>query len=135
MALGASGHIEDLRGVAWARRPYRQWTRAWDHDHCEVCNVGFSESGLEDLREGFATTSAFEFGAEYCWVCSPCFERCRDELEWEVVTDARLSDRLTAHPTLGRRCGRNRACTTPSRARFCPRGARRSAHATELLVV
>jgi hypothetical protein len=89
MEAGASGHLENLRGVAWARRPYRQWTKAWDHDHCEVCDASFSEDHPGDLRDGWTTTAGYEMGAEYCWVCSDCFDRCRDEMDWAVVSDPR----------------------------------------------
>lgn len=87
--LGATGHLEELRGVAFAYRPYRRWSASWDHDHCDGCMVGFSEDSAEDLHEGWTTTAAYEKGAEYCWVCSECFDRHKDRLDWCEVTDTR----------------------------------------------
>jgi hypothetical protein len=38
------------------------------------------------LHEGYATTTDFVHGAEYDWICMPCFETFRETMGWVDVT-------------------------------------------------
>jgi hypothetical protein len=86
-------HLETqpfLRGVSFVRKPYRQYRPGWDHDHCAACWTTLAESGVEGddvVHEGYATTAAFVRGADYEWVCAPCFQLFRDEMGWLDVTE------------------------------------------------
>jgi len=83
---------EDLPGLVDAKlahRPYRTYSESWGHDHCEVCQRGFSEDHPGDLQEGYTTTRDYKMGAEYCWVCDECFATHRDTMGWRVVEDDR----------------------------------------------
>ncbi|MGZ8346509.1 MAG: hypothetical protein ACXWUP_05275, partial [Allosphingosinicella sp.] len=51
-----------------------------DHDHCVACWAPFAALGSdenESVHEGYATTVAYVHGAEYDWVCEPCFREFR----------------------------------------------------------
>ncbi len=97
----AGADLSDLRGVEFARRPYRQYTRDWDHDHCESCMAGFSEDAPGDLREGWTTTAEYEPGAEYTWLCDSCFGCLQEQLGLRAVEDARSVRPLGAAPAIG----------------------------------
>lgn len=90
-----------LRGVAFSHRPYRQYTRSWDHDHCASCTAGFSEDEPGDLREGWTTTADYEPGAEYDWLCETCFSRLQRPLRLRVVEDPRPARPLGVAPAIG----------------------------------
>lgn len=90
-----------LRGVAFSRRPYRQYTRAWDHDHCSSCMAAFSEDAPGDLHDGWATTPEFERGAEYDWLCDPCFARLREPLGLRVIQDTHPARPFRSAPEVG----------------------------------
>ena len=85
-------HLETqpfLRGVAFTRKPYRQYRPGWDHDHCVACWARLAEPpvGEDDtLREGYATTEDFVRGADYEWVCVPCFGLFREDMGWIEIT-------------------------------------------------
>jgi hypothetical protein len=83
-------HLETqpyLRGVEFVRKPYRVYREGWEHDHCVACWATLAEAGsAEDaLYEGYATTASFERGAEYEWVCVPCFESFAAVMDWKVA--------------------------------------------------
>jgi hypothetical protein len=82
-------HLETqpyLRGVAFARKPYREYRPGWAHDHCVACwaklEAESSDSEPDSLHEGYATTDSFVRGAEYEWVCVPCFEEFAATMAW-----------------------------------------------------
>lgn len=81
--------ITFLRDVAFSRRPYRQPSQTWDHDHCTSCMAKFSERGPDDLREGWTTTDEYVRGAEYEWLCDECFALFRERLGLREVEDSR----------------------------------------------
>ena len=78
-------------GTAFARRAYRPYGESWDHDHCEFCSAKLAEAGsvaaeAEDvLTHGFATTAEHPVGADYHWVCEPCFRDFATEFGWREV--------------------------------------------------
>jgi hypothetical protein len=54
-------------------------------DHCAACWATLTEPGIEGenfLHEGYATTAEYVRGAEYEWVCVPCFERFGADMAW-----------------------------------------------------
>ena len=75
-------------GTTFVRRPYRAYSDSWDHDHCEFCGTKLVESGsptarLADvLTQGFTTTAEHPRGADYHWVCEPCFRDFAEEFGW-----------------------------------------------------
>ena len=76
-----------MRGQRWQRKPYRQWSATWDHDHCAGCWAKFmvaknSHGDEEILHEGFAVGSDYLHGAEYEWVCPECFALFKDDMGW-----------------------------------------------------
>jgi hypothetical protein len=85
-------HLETqpfLRGVAFARKPYRNPSPSWDHDHCVACWARLAEPDLKGpdiIHGGFATTKDFVRGENYEWVCAACFELFRNAMEWRDVT-------------------------------------------------
>jgi hypothetical protein len=78
-----------LRGKRFQRKPYRQRSAEWDHDHCAGCWAKFMATGKGSgdgaepiLYEGFATCSDYPLGAEYEWVCPECFDLFKDDMGW-----------------------------------------------------
>lgn len=79
----------ELRGLSWVRKPYSAYRPDWDHDHCAACNKTLAELGVEGeylVHEGYATTSDYEKGADYEWVCSDCFRDIQAEMRWTEVS-------------------------------------------------
>jgi hypothetical protein len=80
---------EGLRGEPMIFKPYRQWSEDWNHDHCQACSATLCElDGPDYLHEGWATTEAYEMGAECAWLCAACFEELAGELELRIETQA-----------------------------------------------
>jgi hypothetical protein len=80
-----------LRGVAFVRKPYRAYREGWDHDHCAACGVKLAEpdmTGDDIVHEGYATTSDFIRGADYEWVCVPCFSTFQKIMDWKVSAES-----------------------------------------------
>jgi hypothetical protein len=77
-----------LRGVAFVRKPYRAYSPRWDHDHCAACWAKLATWDFipDALHEGYATTRDYVKGADYIWVCVPCFDEFREIMSWEDVT-------------------------------------------------
>jgi hypothetical protein len=76
------------RGVAFVRKSYRQRSPQSDHDHCAACWATFATWDFipAALHEGYATTREFVYGADYIWVCVPCFDEFREVMDWKDVT-------------------------------------------------
>jgi hypothetical protein len=78
-----------LRGLSFVRKPYRQYRPGWDHDYCAVCGAKLAEPGFEGedtLHEGYGTTSEYEHGADYEWICHECFAASKDAMGWKDAT-------------------------------------------------
>lgn len=74
-----------LRGLAWVRKPYSAYRPGWEHDHCAACNKTLAEPGIEGedvVHEGYATTSDYEKGADYEWICVECFGDFKGDMGW-----------------------------------------------------
>ena len=77
-----------LRGACFQRTLYKTNHPDWDHDHCAGCWAKFAENASEPElieQEGYATTSNYEKGAGYDWVCVTCFALFKDEMGWIEV--------------------------------------------------
>jgi hypothetical protein len=70
-----------LAGAELCWKPYRHYSEAWDHDHCEFCWAKFAEPGSlpEALHAGYATPD------DYRWICKACFDDFCERFEWIVV--------------------------------------------------
>ena len=81
-------------GTTFLRRAYRAYSDSWDHDHCELCTAKLAESGSgaarddDVLTEGFATSAEHPRGADYHWVCEPCFRDFAEEFGWREAGGA-----------------------------------------------
>ena len=75
------GQERYLRGATLSRKPYRRYSKGWDHDHCEFCGAKFGEPDLmpDALHEGYATPD------NYRWICVAWFEDFRDRFEWQIA--------------------------------------------------
>jgi hypothetical protein len=83
--------IPYLRGQSFVRKSYKAYRPDWEHDHCAVCGVKLMEPGAEHadvVHEGYATTPAYEHGADYEWVCAECFSASQDVMRWTDATVA-----------------------------------------------
>lgn len=83
--------IPYLRGQSFVRKPYTAYRQDWEHDHCAVCGVTLAEvtvEGEDIIHEGYATTSDYEHGEDYEWVCDECFSASKDVMGWRDVTTA-----------------------------------------------
>lgn len=78
-------------GTRFVLKRYRAYSETWEHDHCAMCTVKFMDpssaaamaSPMSDVAvEGYATTSEFERGADYEWVCCNCFADFGEEFGW-----------------------------------------------------
>ncbi|MGZ8350295.1 MAG: hypothetical protein ACXWU2_09730 [Allosphingosinicella sp.] len=77
-----------LCGVAFRRKSYAAPGPHWDHDHCVACWAPFAALGSdenESVHESYATTVAYVHGAEYDWVCEPCFREFRKAMGWTIA--------------------------------------------------
>jgi hypothetical protein len=85
-------HLETqpfLRGVSFVRKTYREYRPGWDHDHCFACWAKLAEAKMEGpdiVHEGYATTADFVRGADYEWVCVPCFNQFCEAMAWKDAT-------------------------------------------------
>ncbi len=43
------------------------------------------EAHADVLTEGYTTTAEHENGADYHWICKPCFEDFAERFQWRVV--------------------------------------------------
>lgn len=78
-----------LRGVSFARKPYKTYDEGWDHDHCAGCGTKLMEVGSQDpnaLHEGFATTADYTHGEDYEWICVDCFATFAKDFGWIDAT-------------------------------------------------
>ena len=83
--------IPYLRGQCFVRKPYKAYRPDWEHDHCAVCGVKIAEpnvAGDDVIHEGFATTSEYERGEDYEWVCAECFVASKEAMRWTDGTPA-----------------------------------------------
>jgi hypothetical protein len=73
---------DHLKGLALARRVWRETRPQWDHDHCELCMAKIADARIpEALHEAYATKD------EYRWICEVCFGDFREFYGWRL-TDA-----------------------------------------------
>jgi len=85
-------HLEQqdyLRGVTFVRKVYRAYRPGWDHDHCAGCWRKLVEPGVaasDAIHEGYATTAAYDHGADYDWICPDCFAAFAIDMEWRDAT-------------------------------------------------
>jgi hypothetical protein len=91
--MGQERHMPP--GTAWALKPYRRYTETWDHDHCEFCQAKFIEAGTESewegdghahVTRGYAINDEHPKGADYYWVCEPCFADFAAEYGWRIAS-------------------------------------------------
>ena len=81
-------NVEHLRGQRLRRKRWVKWSESWDHDHCEACFTKFAEfDGPGIQKEGYATCEEYGHGADYGWVCVPCFNDLHDEMGWKVAKE------------------------------------------------
>ena len=74
---------ERIRGERLEFKKYTAYSETWTHDHCAACWATFCESeGSEIVHEGYATTDDYELGADYEWVCVPCFNDLHQIMGW-----------------------------------------------------
>jgi hypothetical protein len=79
-------NVRRLEGQKFRFKIYKGPRPDWDHDHCAACWQKFAEfEGPDILHEGFAVTDEYDKGADYVWICSPCFKALKDRMRWSVV--------------------------------------------------
>ena len=78
------------------RKQYQARSETWEHEHCEFCGAKFMDPDFSEehrkfidenpevLREGYTTTDSHPRGADYYWVCEPCFEDFKKRFSWQV---------------------------------------------------
>jgi hypothetical protein len=80
-------NVKGLQGLRFQRKRYTKWSDSWDHDHCAACWAKFAEFDSPGIQnEGYATCDDYKHGADYDWVCVPCFSDLRDQMQWVDVT-------------------------------------------------
>ena len=78
--------VNTFEDSGYNSRKYKAYSEEWTHDHCAPCWATFSElDGPKIVHEGYATTDDYKHGAEYDWVCVPCFSELREILDWTAV--------------------------------------------------
>ena len=73
------GQEEYLMHRTLAFVPYFQWSKTWDHEHCEFCSAKFSRHA-DDLHEGYVTADN-----RRTWICPECFEDFKEMFQWELA--------------------------------------------------
>ena len=74
------GQEQYLQNEELVRREYKQYSKEWDHDHCEFCSVKFTilPNEPDAQRVGYCTRD------EYRWICDTCFTDFRERFGWTV---------------------------------------------------
>jgi len=68
-----------LMGVTLSYRRWFSLSSTWEHDHCEFCNIKFSDKITGCLTTGYTTID------NYRWICPQCFTDFKDIFFWKVV--------------------------------------------------
>ena len=58
---------------------YFQWSKTWDHEHCEFCSTKFSKHE-NDLHEGYVTADD-----KRTWICPECCADFKEMFAWELI--------------------------------------------------
>lgn len=73
-----TNQLNFLYGKTVIKKKYVAPTPLWDHDHCSFCWNKFSESGSNDLHEGYYVTDTKD------WICEDCFNDFYEMFKWKV---------------------------------------------------
>jgi len=71
-----TNQMQYLFGVVLQYRKYSQYSKEWDHDHCEFCWEKLSE---QEIAEGYTTKNSEH------WICKSCFDDLEDRFSWIVI--------------------------------------------------
>ena len=86
-----------LQGAELIYKRYRARSETWEHEHCAFCwgklmDPDFSETHRQHiaehpdvLTEGYTTLASHKQGADYHWICKPCFDDFAERFQWRVV--------------------------------------------------
>ena len=79
-------NAKHTRNCTLRLEPYTEYSKDWDHDHCEACMAKFSLEATGALRGGYATSD------HYRWICPSCFnelkaEKIRPEWRWSDFSE------------------------------------------------
>jgi hypothetical protein len=86
-----------LHGAALTWKRYHARSPTWEHEHCVFCWAKFMDPDFSDadrrhiaehpdvLTEGYATTAEHDQGADYHWICKPCFDDFAVRFQWRIV--------------------------------------------------
>jgi hypothetical protein len=80
-----------LRGQKFVRKDYKHPRPSWDHDHCAVCGQTLVEPDRKAsnvTHEGYASTSEYQHGEDYEWICVACFIAFKEDMGWQDATPA-----------------------------------------------
>jgi len=89
-----------LHGAELTWKRYHARSETWEHEHCVFCWARFMDPAYyeghrrhiaehpEVLTEGYTTTASHEQGADYHWICKPCFDDFAERFAWRVVPSA-----------------------------------------------
>ena len=62
--------IDGFAGTDLFKIIYKKYSDSWDHDHCEICGIKFTENpSSDDLNKGYSTDD------KYNWFCQKCIEK------------------------------------------------------------
>ena len=64
------GQEKYLKGLKFTKQIYTKYSDNWEHDHCEFCNIKFSEEqdkSSDSINIGYTTKD------KYRWICEECF--------------------------------------------------------------
>lgn len=86
-----------LHGATLTHKRYRARSETWEHEHCVFCWTKFMDPDFsaehrryiaehpDVLTEGYTTTAEHERGADYHWICKPCFDDFAERFAWQLV--------------------------------------------------
>ena len=86
-----------LQAAELTFKRYRARSQTWEHEQCAFCwaklmDPDFSEQHRQHIEQhpdvlthGYTTTAAHEQGADYHWICKPCFNDFAEHFHWQVV--------------------------------------------------
>jgi len=92
-----TGQESYLQGAELVWKRYRARSESWEHDQSEFCWAKIMDPAVSEARrqhieahpdvltEGYTTTAEHEHGADYHWICKPCFEDLAGRFRWQVV--------------------------------------------------
>jgi len=75
-----TNQMQYLDGKTLKYVSYEEYSKEWNHEHCEFCWGKFSK-GENYLHEGYCSLD------NYRWICSECYEDFKGMFAWKIENE------------------------------------------------